>query len=200
MGVDLEVQDLAAIIESVGGKAALCGFSSGAVLALEAARAGLPVTQLALYEPPCVVADDRPPVAADYPQHVAQLVDDGELTVALALFMTQPVGMASEVVEQMVSDPGFQAGAAGARSLPFDARVMEAVSTGDAETLQRYSRVDIPVLVMSGSATEPWLTTSARAVTAVLRNARHEVIKDQGHDPSADSLLASLRTFVLTQK
>lgn len=115
--MDVETQDLAAVIEVVGGEAALCGFSSGAVLALEAARAGLPVTRLALYEPPCVVTDDRDPVSVDYPERVSELVDNGELVAALALVMIQPVGMPAEVVEQMTTDPGFRAGAAGARSL-----------------------------------------------------------------------------------
>lgn len=195
-GVNAEVQDLAAIIEDVGGEAALCGFSSGAILALEAARAGLPVTRLALYEPPCVVTDDREPVPADYPERVSKFVDEGEHIAALALFMIQPVGMPAAVVEQMSADPDFQAGAASARSLPFDAQVMAAVSTGNADSLRRYSGVHIPVLVMSGSATEPWLTESARAVRDALPDAHHGVVEDQGHDPSADSILPALRSFM----
>src|SRR6266511_3186042 len=47
-----EVEDVAALIEAVGGTAALCTNSSGADVALAAASAGIGVTALVLYEPP----------------------------------------------------------------------------------------------------------------------------------------------------
>ncbi len=47
-----EVEDLAALIDHAGGSAHLYGFSSGALLAMHAAAAGLPVGRLALLEPP----------------------------------------------------------------------------------------------------------------------------------------------------
>ncbi|OXM40419.1 alpha/beta hydrolase, partial [Amycolatopsis thailandensis] len=47
-----EVEDLAALIEEAGGTAHVYGISSGAALALEAAKAGLPITKLAVYEFP----------------------------------------------------------------------------------------------------------------------------------------------------
>jgi hypothetical protein len=45
------------LIEFVGGRASLCGHSSGANLAIEAT---LPVESLAVYEPAFVVDDGRP--------------------------------------------------------------------------------------------------------------------------------------------
>src|SRR5688500_18397646 len=47
-----EVEDLAALIERAGGSAHVYGYSSGALLALHGAAAGLPVERLALLEPP----------------------------------------------------------------------------------------------------------------------------------------------------
>lgn len=49
--VSREVEDIAALIDAVGGSAALYGMSSGAALALEAAASGLAVTRVAVYEP-----------------------------------------------------------------------------------------------------------------------------------------------------
>src|SRR5438093_543539 len=63
--VEREVEDLAALVKEAGGETFLFGISSGAALALEAARS-LPVTKLALYEPPFVVDATRPRVPADY--------------------------------------------------------------------------------------------------------------------------------------
>ena len=60
--VEREVEDLAAVIGAAGGAACVWGLSSGAVLALDAAAAGLPIHRLAVQEPPLAVdpADRRP--------------------------------------------------------------------------------------------------------------------------------------------
>src|SRR4051812_32489586 len=50
--VEREVEDLAAVVSAAGGQAYAYGHSSGAILALEAAARGVPLTRLALYEPP----------------------------------------------------------------------------------------------------------------------------------------------------
>lgn len=50
-----EVEDLEALITEIGGTAFGFGMSSGAALALDAAKRGLAITKLALYEPPFIV-------------------------------------------------------------------------------------------------------------------------------------------------
>ncbi|MFC6819365.1 alpha/beta fold hydrolase, partial [Nonomuraea dietziae] len=62
--VEREIEDLRALIDEAGGAAHVYGISSGAALALEAANAGLPITSLALYEPPFIVDGTRPPAPA----------------------------------------------------------------------------------------------------------------------------------------
>ena len=58
--IQREVEDLQAVIAEAGGAAAVFGNSSGAVLALHAAAAGLPITRLALWEPPFMTDPDAP--------------------------------------------------------------------------------------------------------------------------------------------
>src|SRR2546421_2379669 len=53
--VEREFEDLAAVIVAAGGSAIVFGSSSGAILALRAAATGLPITRLALWEPPFMV-------------------------------------------------------------------------------------------------------------------------------------------------
>ncbi|MGH3459977.1 MAG: hypothetical protein ACRDP9_00755 [Kribbellaceae bacterium] len=74
------------------------GWSSGAVLALDAAAAGLPITRLALFEPPFVVDDSRPPLPADYVQQLDAHIADGHPGDAAALFMTAAAGVPDEHV------------------------------------------------------------------------------------------------------
>src|SRR5512136_1391077 len=63
--VEREVEDIDALIKEGGGTAFVFGHSSGAVLALEAAARRPTITKLALYEPPFIVDDSRPPVPKD---------------------------------------------------------------------------------------------------------------------------------------
>ena len=56
-----ERDDLRAVIDALGGSAFVYGHSSGGALALDAVAAGLPITKLAVYEPPFTVDDSRPP-------------------------------------------------------------------------------------------------------------------------------------------
>lgn len=64
--IEREVEDIEAVIDEAGGWAFLFGMSSGAVLALEAAsRLPAKVKKLALYEPPFILDDSRPPLPAD---------------------------------------------------------------------------------------------------------------------------------------
>src|SRR4051794_6315211 len=47
-----EVEDLAALVEAAGGAACAYAISSGGALVLAAVAAGVPLTRLAIYEPP----------------------------------------------------------------------------------------------------------------------------------------------------
>ena len=60
--VEREVEDLEAVIDEAGGSAFVFGTSSGGNLALEAARRGLAISKLALWEPNFVVDGSRPPL------------------------------------------------------------------------------------------------------------------------------------------
>ena len=94
--VQREIEDVAALIDEAGGPAFVCGFSSGAVLALDAAAAGLPITRLALFEPPFVVDDSRPPLPADYVERLDAAVADGRPGDAAELFLTAAAGLPPE--------------------------------------------------------------------------------------------------------
>src|SRR5205823_8608687 len=91
--VEREVDDLAALISEAGGSALVFGHSSGAALALEAAARGLAITKLALYEPPFIVDDSRPPLPGDYVTQLTALLSSGRRGDAVAFFMTTAVGL-----------------------------------------------------------------------------------------------------------
>jgi alpha-beta hydrolase superfamily lysophospholipase len=87
--VEREIEDLDALIGAAGGAACVYGMSSGAALALEAANRGLANARLALYEPPFIVDDSRPPRPADFVARLRALVSSGRRGDAVDDFMTR---------------------------------------------------------------------------------------------------------------
>jgi pimeloyl-ACP methyl ester carboxylesterase len=196
--VQAEVDDIAALIEHAGGTAALLGFSSGGVLALEAALAGLPVTGLALYEPPFIVSAGRPPVGADYRERLQTAVAEGRPGDAVALFLTEAVGMPAAFVEPMRSEPYWPAMEQIAPTLAYDAAVMGRTQSGDPATLQRYAPVTAPTLVIHGGKSDAWMAAAATAITDLLPNASHETLPGQDHQVSPEALAPLLARWLPT--
>jgi hypothetical protein len=67
------------VIRAAGGSAFVYGISSGAALALEAARRGLAIPRLAVFEPPFMVDRSRPPPPTDLDEQVGELISRGRL-------------------------------------------------------------------------------------------------------------------------
>src|SRR5581483_9453431 len=70
-----------------GGNPFVCGTSSGAALALEAAAAGVPMRMLAAHEPPYAVGEDAASFDREYEAKVTKLIAEGRRDDAVKLFM-----------------------------------------------------------------------------------------------------------------
>src|SRR5437660_11048540 len=105
--VELEVEDIGALIAESGGSAFVFGHSSGAILALEAARLLSPtqLTMLAIYEPPLMVKESHPRLPADYVSHLNDLIAAGQRGEAVEYFLTTAMKMPAEAVTQMRNSP-----------------------------------------------------------------------------------------------
>ncbi len=79
-----EAEDVAAVVDAVGGRAALLGHSSGAVLALLAASRGAQVSHLFLSEPPLGFGKSHLP--ADLPETLQSLLDEGRPEEVVTIF------------------------------------------------------------------------------------------------------------------
>ena len=87
--VERAVDDLAALIKEVGGRAAFFGMSSGGVLALEAAQQGLAITKVELDEPPFNSGGEAGHQAAEnYTRQLTALLSEGRWGDAVAPAMT----------------------------------------------------------------------------------------------------------------
>ena len=179
---ECEIEDIEALIDEAGGSAFAFGHSSGAVLALEAARL-LPskITKLAVYEPPFVVDDSRPPVPEDFATHAAELVSAGRRGDAVEFFMSRAVGVPAEFVAQMKEAPMWAAMEEMAHTLAYDGTIMGDTQSGKPLPARRWASVTTPALVMDGGESPAWLHNAAQALAGILPNAQHRTLKGQDH-------------------
>jgi pimeloyl-ACP methyl ester carboxylesterase len=190
--VEREIEDLGAVITAAGQPAAVFGNSSGAVLAMRAAAAGLPITRLALWEPPFQVDPDASRRAQEYVSKLTGLLAAGRRGDAMALFMST-VGLPPEAIAGMRRSPAWPDMEALAPTLAYDAAVM-----GDSTVpTTLLSSVKVPTLILTGGSSGPWAEGAARALTATLRFSEHRVLERQTHAVAWDVLATELKQHFL---
>ncbi len=201
--VEREVDDIEALIDEAGGSAYVFGHSSGAVLALEAARL-LPakITKLALYEPPFIIDEHHPRMPKGFPAHLNELVASGRRGDAAESFAAF-VGTPPEVIAQMRQSPWWPQMEANAQSLVYDATIVEDTQQGDPAALRKWTSLTVPTLVMDGTLfmgqEEPhaFMRHGADELANVLPDARRRTLEGQDHGPADDILAAALTEFFL---
>ncbi|MEZ3161436.1 alpha/beta hydrolase [Microbacterium sp. BWT-B31] len=185
-----EAEDLAAVIEAVGGAAAVLGHSSGAVVAWVAASVGVPVTRLFLSEPPLHFGQDEP--AEDLPERLQAFVDEARPEQAVVTFQREGIGLPEQLIEQLRNTPMFAGLLPLAQSTVYDATLTRAVSTPTAQM----RAVGVPVTVLCGVETFPFLIAASRRVAESIPGAELiEVPESVGHrvDPEATVRLVADR-------
>jgi Alpha/beta hydrolase family len=193
--VEREIEDLAALIEVGGGSASLWGWSSGAVLGLRAAAAGLDIDLLALYEPPFLVDDSRAPAPADFSERLEALLAAGRRSEAVRYYMTKGMGIPLPIVAAMRLAPFWSKLRAVAHTLPYDWAVMGDTMRGRPLSPSEWGAVVQPTLSISGQKSPAQLRAAARAIAEILPQGRHYELKGQSHNPSMKALAPALADF-----
>ncbi|MEJ6549730.1 alpha/beta hydrolase [Corynebacterium sp. USCH3] len=195
--LEREIEDIAAIIETLGGRvAALIGESSGAVLALEAARAGVAADRVIAYEPAVVVDDSRPPLPGDYVERLDAAAASDDPAEAFRIFFVDAVGLPEEMAQGVTFAPNWEQLASAAHTIRYDGRFMAPLSIGDPAPLARYAEVSVPVLVGIGADTWPFLTAAGEAVAAALPDARVETFPGGTHQTDPALVAPAFSAFV----
>jgi len=192
--VDREIEDIQALIEVAGGIAALYGHSSGAALALDAAlRLGGSVTRIAMYEPPY---NDDPAARQAWRRYLGQLAEalgaerHGD---AVALFMSF-TGIPAEQLDDMRKQDFWPAMAALGPTLAYDHTAI--LGADGTVPLQRAAQLSQPALVMYGTASFPFMATTARTLQRAMPHAELRVVEGQDHNVSPAILAPLLLEFL----
>lgn len=185
--VEQEVADLAAVIEAAGGHAYVLGQSSGAALALEGARAGLPIDKIVAFEAPFILDDTHRPNDADLAQQVEDLVKKGKRGAAVERFL-RTVGMPLIGVKVMRLTPVFRKLAAVAHTLPYDLGIVVPFQQGRPLPGGYYDKVAMPVLSAVGGKSPAYMTNAQRAISEAVPDGRLVVLDGQDHMVKAEAL------------
>lgn len=189
--VEREVEDLAALIDVVGGEAALYGISSGGALVLEAAARGLPVRRVAVYETPFALDAAGAKERAEYTANLTEALAQGRRGDAVALFL-RLTGLAEEMIEGARQSPMWAAMEAIAPTLAYDDAVM-----GDGLLPRdRLASLDVPVLAVAGGESPDWLQQATRAVADAAPEGTYRVLEGQTHMVDPNALAPVLTEFL----
>jgi pimeloyl-ACP methyl ester carboxylesterase len=184
-----EVAAISALIAAVGGRAWLHGSSSGGAIALAAAAALPGVPRLSLWEVPLgeecgtdgaeFLAAVRAGVVAGNPEAVWRLYTDG---------------MPPEWFRSMRSGPRWPLYERMAPTLEADAEAL--AWTQSAPRAQLWAPVDVPVVVLLGSDTFPFMAGAADALVGALPDAQRVEITGSGHRCGAADLADRLAAYL----
>ncbi|MFF7068889.1 alpha/beta fold hydrolase [Streptomyces pseudovenezuelae] len=178
-----EVEDLAALIETAGNEASLCGISSGGALVLEAAASGLPVRRVAVYETPFAdFLDGGAEGNAAYTRNLDAALAEGRRGDAVELFL-RLTGMGEEMIQGARQSPMWPGMEAVAPTLAYD----NAVMAGGLIPRDRLASITVPVLAVAGGASPEWMREGTRAVAEAAPKGSYRVLEGQTHmvDPAA---------------
>ncbi|BFO15550.1 alpha/beta hydrolase [Streptomyces sp. KM77-8] len=181
--VEREVEDLAALIEAMGGEAALYGVSSGGALALRAAASGLPVRQVAVYETPYAMSEEDLGERARYTERLTAALGEGRRGDAVELFL-RLTGLGEDVIQGARQSPMWAGMESIAPSLAYDDAVM-----GDGSApREMLSSIPVPVLSIAGDASPAWMRAAARAIAESVPKGTYRALGGQTHMVEPDVL------------
>jgi pimeloyl-ACP methyl ester carboxylesterase len=181
-----EVEDLAALIAEAGEAAHLYGYSSGALLALRAAAANLPVARLAALEPP--LQDEDGDRADPLTGELAELVRADRNSDAVERFH-ESIGVPAEFIASIRSTPAWSKMESVAHTLVYDCLI------SDATTFELLRSVHVPTLVLDSSGSTDDLAGWAAAVADQLPHGSHRSLAGEWHSVPDDTLATVLIEF-----
>lgn len=186
--VEREIEDLRALADAAGGPVHLYGHSSGAILSLEAAAAGVPVGKIAAYEPPYFTGGGTDERWQDFVDKVRTLAEGGHGDKAVEEFIRHT---GADFDPGMKQTPWWPALVGLAPTLPYDLTL-----TADAVVpAERFSGISAPVLAIYGGASPAWAGASAAAVASSVRDGRQHIIEDQDHGVAPEAVAPVLLDF-----
>lgn len=187
--VEREIENLESLIGNAGGQVYLYGVSSGGALSLlTTGRLGsAKVLKLAIFEPP--YGQDKETFDKQK-RGVNERIKNGTPGDAAELFLSQ-IGTPAEAIEKMKTSPTWIIFKKIDFTLAYDYEVL-----GDGEIPRDVVKtITTPTLVMVGEQSMDFMHATTKQLATLIPDARHKTLKDQMHQPKAESVAPLLIEF-----
>jgi pimeloyl-ACP methyl ester carboxylesterase len=193
--LEREFEDVAAVVDSLGGPVAVVGHSYGANCALEATQLTPNISRLVLYEP-LVISAGPEDVPAGLAQELDELIAQARRDEAAGLFYQRVLGMSPEAIEQLRADAAWASRVESAHTL---VRELRAINFDYRFAWNKAQAYDRPTLFVMGEVSLPRLRASVAALHAVLPNSELVALPGQGHAglrTAPEMVAAEVRKFL----
>lgn len=189
-----EVEDIAALIEIAGGKAALCGFSAGAALAMEAAieLGAERVTKLVMYEGPYTSDSAVLKEWQDYGAMLHHAMESGNAE-ALVMAFIKLVHAEAQVDALKKDKATWQKLLKLAPTLIYDYKII-----GSTKRMpeKRFAEVRIPTLVICGGDSGAQVVKDTHYIAKLIAHGSSKVLPGQSHSVKSEVIVPVLRDFL----
>ncbi|MFI8951839.1 alpha/beta fold hydrolase [Streptomyces sp. NPDC053750] len=188
--VEREIEDLAALVEAVGGEASVYGVSSGGALVLRAVASGLPVRRAAVYEVPYAMDDAAARAGAEYTERLTEALEQDRRGDAVELFL-RLTGLGEEMIRGARQSSMWAGMESVAPSLAYDDAVM-----GDHRVpASDIASITVPLLSLAGDASDDRMRAAARAIAEAAPRGTHRTLEGQTHNVEPGVLAPVLAEF-----
>ena len=199
--VEREIDDLAALVQAAGGAAHVFGMSSGGVLALRAAAAGVPIERAVVYQPPFGVDASGHLPPHDFGPRLRALAASGNRGATASYFMREGMGAPRVFVGLLrIARPIWKNLAAVAHTLPYDYAVMSDTVHGKPLANEPWASIVTPTLVVDGGKSPASLRRAADALAGHMPNAERRTLDGQSHNLSMKLMAPVLEEFLLARR
>jgi pimeloyl-ACP methyl ester carboxylesterase len=149
------------------------------------------VKKLAMYDPPYNDDADARQSWQQFRKDVQQAIDEDRRGDAVALFM-MATGAPADQIEPLREMPFWPPLEAVAPTIAYDAAV---VGEEAAVPIERAATLNIPVLVMNGGNSYPFMHVSGQTLANAFPNAEYRVLEGQAHEVEPEAIAPILVEF-----
>ena len=173
--LELEVDDIEAVLRAIGEPTYVLGHSFGAICALEAARRTTAVDKLVLYEPPLV--EEIPPALEAGLAAIEKCVAAGDGEGAVAGFFRGVESLGDDDLAKLRALPSWAARVRAAASIAREMRAVLAYRLAPA----RFAKLARPTLLLEGAESPGLLKRATRTVGAAIAGSQIVSLPGQRH-------------------
>jgi pimeloyl-ACP methyl ester carboxylesterase len=188
-----EAEDVAAVIEAIGGRVALLGHSYGAVCTLEGSLLTSGIDRMVLYEPP--IPTGVPMYPPGLPDRMQSSIEEGHYEAAVEMFFREVVRMPDDEFVGYRQLPVWKRRVALAPTIPREMAIDRAYSFEP----EKYADLQTPTLLLLGGDSPTMFQRAVATVHEALPNSTLNVLPGQQHiamDTNPELFLSEVNRYL----